>query len=144
MTIHHDCQPQLWGLHLHCSTEKVSSSLSAASKIGPCSSSLFRGLWYVMSKPNFHTPSPHYRNERNFRRPLDDGRLTKTDINKLFHRFWSNFHRLLSYPVLCQNRVLIVCMTQDQMFHTYGQKCSQITKCHSIEYIYYINNVFKN
>jgi hypothetical protein len=44
---------------------------------------------------------------------------------------------------LCQNRVLIVCMTQDQMFHTYGQKCSQITKCHSIEYIYYINNVFK-
>jgi hypothetical protein len=27
----------------------------------------------------------------------------------------------LSYPVfLCQNRVLIVCMTQDQLFHTYG------------------------
>jgi hypothetical protein len=25
---------------------------------------------------------------------------------------------------LCQNRVLIVCMTQDQLFHTYGQKCS--------------------
>jgi hypothetical protein len=45
---------------------------------------------------------------------------------------------------LCQNRVLIVCMTEDQMFHTYGQKCSQITKCHSIEYNYYINNVFKN
>jgi hypothetical protein len=44
---------------------------------------------------------------------------------------------------LCQNRVLIVC-TQNQMFHTYGQKCSQVTKCHSIEYIYYINNVFKN
>jgi hypothetical protein len=31
---------------------------------------------------------------------------------------------------LCQNQVLIVCMTQDQLFHTYGQKCSQITKCH--------------
>jgi hypothetical protein len=45
---------------------------------------------------------------------------------------------------LCQNRVFIICMTQDQMFHTYGQKCSQITKSHSIEYIYYINNVFKN
>jgi hypothetical protein len=45
---------------------------------------------------------------------------------------------------LCQNRVLIVCMTKNQMLHTYGQKCSQITKCHSIEYNYYINNVFKN
>jgi hypothetical protein len=31
---------------------------------------------------------------------------------------------------LCQNQVLIVCMTHDQLFHTYGQKCSQITKCH--------------
>jgi hypothetical protein len=36
----------------------------------------------------------------------------------------------LSYPVLHQNQVLIVCMTQDQLFHTYGQKVSQITKCH--------------
>jgi hypothetical protein len=35
-------------------------------------------------------------------------------------------------------------MTQDQMFHTYGQKCSQITKYHNIEYNYYINNVFKD
>jgi hypothetical protein len=25
---------------------------------------------------------------------------------------------------LCQNEVLIVCMTQDQLFNTYGQKCS--------------------
>jgi hypothetical protein len=31
---------------------------------------------------------------------------------------------------LCQNQILIVCMTQDQLFHTYGQKQSQITKCH--------------
>jgi hypothetical protein len=31
---------------------------------------------------------------------------------------------------LHQNQVLIVCMTQDQLFHTYGQKCSQITKYH--------------
>jgi hypothetical protein len=45
---------------------------------------------------------------------------------------------------LCQNRVLIVCMTQDQMFHTYRQKCSQIIKSHNIVYNYYINNVFKN
>jgi hypothetical protein len=30
------------------------------------------------------------------------------------------------------------------MFHTYGQKCSQIIKCHNIEYNYYINNVFKD
>jgi hypothetical protein len=31
---------------------------------------------------------------------------------------------------LCQNQILIVCMTQDQLFHTYSQNCSQITKCH--------------
>jgi hypothetical protein len=43
---------------------------------------------------------------------------------------------------LCQNRVLIICMTQDQMFHTYGQKSSQKTKCHNIKYNYYINIVF--
>jgi hypothetical protein len=24
---------------------------------------------------------------------------------------------------LCQNQVLIICMTQDQLFYTYGQKC---------------------
>jgi hypothetical protein len=24
---------------------------------------------------------------------------------------------------LCQNQLLIICMTQDQLFHTYGQKC---------------------
>jgi hypothetical protein len=43
---------------------------------------------------------------------------------------------------LSQTRVLIVCMTQDHLFHTYGQKCSQIIKCHNIEYNYYTNNVF--
>jgi hypothetical protein len=31
---------------------------------------------------------------------------------------------------LCQNQVLIICMTQDQLFHRYSQQCSQITKCH--------------
>jgi hypothetical protein len=41
-------------------------------------------------------------------------------------------------------RVLIVCMTQDHLFHTYDQKCSQITKCHNIEYNYYINNIFED
>jgi hypothetical protein len=50
--------------------------------------------------------------------------------------------RKMSHPVLSQNRVLIVCMTQDHLFHTYGQKCSQITKCHNIGYNYYTNNVF--
>jgi hypothetical protein len=29
----------------------------------------------------------------------------------------------MSYPVFMPNQVLIVCMTQDQLFHTYGQKC---------------------
>jgi hypothetical protein len=43
-----------------------------------------------------------------------------------------------------QNQVLIVCMTQDQLFHTYGQKCSQITKCHKKYNYYYINSVSKD
>jgi hypothetical protein len=30
----------------------------------------------------------------------------------------------------------------DQMFHTYGQKGSQKTKCHNIKYNYYRNIVF--
>jgi hypothetical protein len=38
----------------------------------------------------------------------------------------SKFHT----QFLCQNHVLIICMTQDQLFHTYGQMCSQITKSH--------------
>jgi hypothetical protein len=64
----------------------------------------------------------------------------------------SSLARLASYsqhgsetchtPFLCQNQVLIVCMTQDQMFHTYGQKGSQKTKYHNIKYNYYINIVF--
>jgi hypothetical protein len=46
---------------------------------------------------------------------------------------------------LHQNQVLIVCMTQDQLFHTYGQKGSQITNCHEIKYdYYYINSVSKD
>jgi hypothetical protein len=31
---------------------------------------------------------------------------------------------------LYQNQVLIICMTHDQLFHTYDQKCSQITNCY--------------
>jgi hypothetical protein len=45
---------------------------------------------------------------------------------------------------LCQNQVLIVCMTQNQMFHTYSQKSLQKTKCHNIKYNYYRNIVFIN
>jgi hypothetical protein len=36
----------------------------------------------------------------------------------------------VSYPVFVPNKLLIICMTHDQLFHTYGQKCSQITRCH--------------
>jgi hypothetical protein len=46
---------------------------------------------------------------------------------------------------LCQNQVLIVCMTQDQLFHTCGQTCSQITQMSRIKYnYYYINSVSKD
>jgi hypothetical protein len=47
---------------------------------------------------------------------------------------WHRVIDLYHTRFLCQNRVLIVCMTQDQMFHTYGQKGSQKTKCHNIKY----------
>ncbi len=33
-----------------------------------------------------------------------------------------NQEALCHIQFLCQNQVLIVCMTQDQMFHTYGPK----------------------
>jgi hypothetical protein len=55
-------------------------------------------------------------------------------------RFWYYFCHT---QFLCQNQVLIVCMTQDQLFHTYGQKCSQITESW-IKYNYYVNNVSKD
>jgi hypothetical protein len=42
----------------------------------------------------------------------------------------SDLYASVAYPVSMPNQVLIVCMTQNQLFHTYGQKCSQITKCH--------------
>jgi hypothetical protein len=71
------------------------------------------------------------------------GRHVRTQANSFAGRT-SSFHSGCHTRFLCQNRVLIICMTQDQMFHTYGQKCSQITKCHNIEYNYYINNVFKD
>jgi hypothetical protein len=54
-------------------------------------------------------------------------RLPYRDVRK-FQRDESNAGAIPGF--LCQNQILIVCMTQDQLFHTYGQKCSQITKCH--------------
>jgi hypothetical protein len=36
----------------------------------------------------------------------------------------------MSYPVFMPNQVLNVCMTRDQLFHTYDLKCLQITKHH--------------
>jgi hypothetical protein len=68
---------------------------------------------------------------RNTSRWIDgvDG-IDKKGMSELDVRWETHCHtRFLS-----QNRVLIVCMTQDHLFHTYGQKCSQITKCHNIEY----------
>jgi hypothetical protein len=42
----------------------------------------------------------------------------------------NNNENLCHTQFLHQNQVLIICMTQDQLFHTYGQKGSQITTCH--------------
>jgi hypothetical protein len=52
---------------------------------------------------------------------------------------------VLSYPVfLCQNQVLVVCMTQDQWFHTYGPKVFADNQMPRIKYNYYISNVSKD
>jgi hypothetical protein len=45
---------------------------------------------------------------------------------------------------LYQNQVLIVCMPQDQLFHTYGPKMLTGNQMSRIKYIYYINNVSKD
>jgi hypothetical protein len=61
------------------------------------------------------------------------GRMVKCWIPKIYltnPNTESSTHSHCHTQFLCQNQVLIVCMTQDQLFHTYGQKCSQITKCH--------------
>jgi hypothetical protein len=45
---------------------------------------------------------------------------------------------------LCQNQVLILCITQDQLFHTYGPKVFTDNQMSRIKYNYYINNVSKD
>jgi hypothetical protein len=45
---------------------------------------------------------------------------------------------------LCQNHVLIVCMTQDQWFHTYDPKVLTDNQMSQIKYNYYISNVSKD
>jgi hypothetical protein len=45
---------------------------------------------------------------------------------------------------LCQNHVLIVCMTQNQLFHTYGPKVFTENQMSRIKYNYYISNVSKD
>jgi hypothetical protein len=45
---------------------------------------------------------------------------------------------------LCQNQVLIVCMTQDELFHTYGLKVFTDNQISRIKYNYYISNVSKD
>jgi hypothetical protein len=45
---------------------------------------------------------------------------------------------------LCQNQVLIVCMTQDQWFHTYDPKVFTDNQMSQIKYNYYISNVSKD
>jgi hypothetical protein len=47
-----------------------------------------------------------------------------TKLEALCKRLWEDAEKLreekMSCPFLCQNQVLIVCMTQDQLFHTYN------------------------
>jgi hypothetical protein len=44
---------------------------------------------------------------------------------------------------LYQNQVLIVCMTRNQLFHTYGPKVFTDNQISRIKYNYYISNVSK-
>jgi hypothetical protein len=56
-------------------------------------------------------------------------------------RLWYHF---CHYLFLCQNQVLIVCLTKDQLFHTYGTKVFTDNQVSRIKYNYYINNVSKD
>jgi anthranilate/para-aminobenzoate synthase component II len=55
-----------------------------------------------------------------------------------------------SYVPIChtrflyQNQVLIICMTHDQLFHTYGSKVFSDNHMSRIKYNYYISNVSKD
>jgi hypothetical protein len=53
-------------------------------------------------------------------------------------RLWYHF---IHTRFLCQNQVLIVCMTRDQLFHTYGPKVFTDNQMSRIKYKYYISNV---
>jgi hypothetical protein len=50
----------------------------------------------------------------------------------------------LSYRFLCQNQVLTVYMTQDQLFHIYDPKVFTDNQMSQIKYNYYISNVSKD
>jgi hypothetical protein len=45
---------------------------------------------------------------------------------------------------LCQNQLLIVYMTQNQLFYTYDTKVFTDHRMSRIKYNYYISNVFKD
>jgi hypothetical protein len=47
-----------------------------------------------------------------------------------FLRLTQLWYHFCHTQFLCQNQVLTIGTTQDQLFHIYNQKCSQITKCH--------------
>jgi hypothetical protein len=50
----------------------------------------------------------------------------------------------MSYPVFMPNQVLNICMTQDQLFHTYNPKVFKDNQMSQIKYNYYIYNVSKD
>jgi hypothetical protein len=54
---------------------------------------------------------------------------------------WYHFCRTQFF---CQNEILIVCMTQGQLFHTYGSKVFIDNQMSRIKYNYYIDNIFKD
>jgi hypothetical protein len=61
-----------------------------------------------------------------------------------FIRFTQLWYHFCHTRFLCQNQVLIVCMTHDQLFHTYGLKVFPDNQMSRIKYNYYIRNVTKD
>jgi hypothetical protein len=68
------------------------------------------------------------------------GHLKKIMSNMVILKLWGVCHTRF----LCQNQVLIVCMTQDQLFHTYDIKVFTDNHMSWIKYNYYISNVSKD
>jgi hypothetical protein len=86
-------------------------------KQGPMSVNEYVTKFTQLSCYTLHEVDTDEKKQECFLNGLNDG-LTYALVDRV------------SYPVFRPKPSTHCMMTQDQLFHTYDQKCSQITKCH--------------